>query len=334
MSTSDLFKERALELAKEHASVLAKLASLQNELEQLRGTKAPTLDEHAAPWAEDLNVNQWLSVNVQWVLCACLWLGVFLWARAYIHVARGHCDRLSQVLDQWLPLFLMIFLGYPIFFGFVSHSLPAKTIMDFVTDVVLLVVTARLNVLIPYLAGAFCSVLFLFPVLTALDHKLVAYDYGWYSINVIWTTGASNALTAVAVRRGWISELSRWLGQSLGWPLVMSGGPIVLMLLGQDFSDAYKLNLAQLLRYSTFQVSLYMCIYAGICRNVEIALSETKEDLGRPNNEEELVRPNVVLLFLGLIVQFVNPTWGFPITMLGSVVALASTRDAHKEHLS
>mmetsp|Transcript_76600 Transcript_76600/g.135737 ORF Transcript_76600/g.135737 Transcript_76600/m.135737 type:complete len:173 (+) Transcript_76600:73-591(+) len=133
-------------------------------------------------------------------------------------------------------------------------------------------------------------VLFLMPVYTATLANLVLYDVGEYSIEVAWYSGLSNACTFVWVRRGWITQHQRWLLQSVGWTVVMSGAPIAMKFFDVDV-QSYKLNLVQFIRYSAFQLTIYTFMYYGICSWIEpILFKET----GRGVCCEEAAEPLLV----------------------------------------
>lgn len=234
--------------------------------------------EHAAPWKGDLGVDYYFSfgsfssVSIQWFMCGLIWLVMMVWMFTGCIFKTGCMSK----FNTWMPP-LLIVPGHIIFFGFVSHVPEAEVWLDYFMNFACFFVSVYFNAGVPYLTGAFPAVLFLLPVYIATLAELVIYDIGSYSIGVPWPSGLSNACTFVWVRKGWISQQTRWVMQSLGWTIIMSGYPILSKLLDQDV-NSYKLNLVQFMRYSAFQLSLYTFMYYGICNHVEpIIFKETAQ---------------------------------------------------------
>lgn len=202
----------------------------------------------------------WLPVWVEWLLCVVIWSSVAFWAFSPA--------TLFPETNRFLPPALMWMAGYPLFFGFVS-SIPSVYIcVEYVVNFVCLGAFAYLGALRPFLCGAVCGPVFLFPVMLAAEKGLVKYDTSSYSIGVGWTTGISNGIMFLVEQRGLISTHSRFVIQSLGWTLIMSGIPIAMLIAGIEMTS-YKLTLPQTIRYSAFQLTVYTFIYYGVCANLE-----------------------------------------------------------------
>lgn len=238
--------------------------------------------EHSYPWSPELGVNAWVPVEVQWCCCAAIWTGTIFWVVTYgVGMQDGETKGPIGQVDRWMPP-LLVLPGHVIFFGFVSFSLPSMVWFNYIMNFVCLFACVLCKVSVPYLIGSFTACMFLFPVLTAVNSGLVDYDYGSYSIGVAYPTGLSNAVTFLMVQHGYITKRTRWLLQSIGWTIIMSGIPIATILAGSQIAE-YKMNLLQFIRYSAFQLSIYLFIYYGICHHLEPkALAETE------NGEEQL----------------------------------------------
>merc|ERR1712194_572085 len=129
-------------------------------------------------------------------------------------------------------------------------------------------VCAYFEVLTAYLLSYVASIpVFVLAVHLGQVKGLVKYSLGPYVLSQ-WLTGASNAFFFYAVKKSWIKDLTRWRLQSFGWILVMNG-PIWLEIFMTGRQDTYELNTAQIIRYSTFNLSLYTFVYYGICGTYE-----------------------------------------------------------------
>lgn len=251
--------------------------------------------------------NKWIPASGQWVLFGIICVLVVIWAVLTAQLP----DSVSPSNSTWIgpelglntfamPL-VMLIVALIMFFGLVSYELPINKCFDALTDIMLVAVFAKLRVCIPYLTGCFATIFFLYPVQTATKKKLVEYDYGWYSLNVLWTTGASNAYTALLVNQGAMSIKARWLGQSLGWPVIMSALVIVPMLMGVKM-EAYKLKLDETIRYSAFQVSVYIFIFYGFSAHAEYWMASHGGIEAKPADNFSTAK--VAVLGLALLVQF------------------------------
>jgi len=203
--------------------------------------------------------DQYVPIWFEWLMCAVIWSSIAFWCLMPDAAPR---------VNRYLPPALMWFAGYPLFFGFVSAAPSAYIIAEYLVNFLCLGAFAYLGALRPFLCGAFCGPVFLFPVMTAAEKGLVEYDTSSYSIGVGWTTGISNGIMFLAEEAGYISRHQRFVIQSIGWTAVMSGIPIVMLMMGQSM-PSYKLTLAQTVRYSAFQLSVYTFIYYGVCANLE-----------------------------------------------------------------
>lgn len=260
---------------------------------------------------DPLPVNIWLPTYVQWAIFALIVTAVVCWVPT-VPPKLG-----DLTLRTLAPPFVILVLAFTMFFGLVSHMVAVSTVVDAVTDLLLVATFWRLRVLTPYLSASFASIFFLVPVIDASQQHLVSYDYAWYSLNVIWTLGASNAYTAVLVKRGWLSQRARWLGQSLGWPVIMSGLVIVPLLMGAEL-EAYRLSLPETVRYSAFQVSVYIFVFYGFCGHIEAHMP----DEGLP----EVGNKAVIALGVALLLQFSRGNAGGPVVAVSlfSLVLAAS----------
>lgn len=211
------------------------------------------------PWTPELGVNEYLPPHLQWYCTYAVPVCILVWLVTW---------NSYPVFSAWFPPMLMVVLGYPIFFGFVSNQPSNPCLKAFTTLVICTMVFAYLKALVPFLVGVLCGPVFLIVVVTAVDKKLVEYDYEWYSITVGGDTGMWNAITFLAVKHWGLPDQWRWILLSLGWPCIMSVIPCVLLARGMKF-EAYKLNLQQMIRYSAFQFTLYIFIYYGVCKNLE-----------------------------------------------------------------
>lgn len=245
-------------------------------------------DEHAAPWDETLGVNQYFSVwiftsvQVQWLMCGLIWTVTMVWVSTGCIFKTGCMSK----FNTWMPI-LLIVPGHIVFFGFISDNPEMTVWRDYLMTFVVFFASVYFKAGVPFLTGAFPVVLFLLPIYTGIHTpaKIVEYDIGQYSIGVAWPSGLSNACTFVWVRKGWISQHTRWLMQTIGWTTIMSGVPIGSLFLDYDFPE-YKLNLVQFVRYSAFQLSIYTFMYYGICNHIEpIIFKETGQGV-YPDREE------------------------------------------------
>lgn len=164
--------------------------------------------------------------------------------------------------------------GFPMFFGFVSKAPSVSGVASLSINVLCVAIFVWMDALVPFLIGAFCAVFFMFPVGIVVHKGIVVYDYENYSLGVVWTTGISNAVTFVLLRWGWLTDSQRWILQCLGWPIILSGLALY-EIQSEGENEAYKLNTAQTIRYSAFQVSLYIFVYYGFCKHVEEMLNLT-----------------------------------------------------------
>mmetsp|Transcript_24157 Transcript_24157/g.45828 ORF Transcript_24157/g.45828 Transcript_24157/m.45828 type:complete len:257 (+) Transcript_24157:45-815(+) len=226
--------------------------------------------ERAKPWTPNLGVNVWVSVKIQWYCTYAIAASVLFWLVTW--------DEFP-IFNAWFPPMLMFVLGYPIFFGFVSHSPSSASIKAYLRLIFCTINFAWLRALVPFMIGCLCGPVFMIAVTAALEKGLVEYDYHWYSITVGVDTGIANAIAFLAQKHCGLSERHRWILLSLGQPCFMSVMPIVMMYKGVSI-EAYKLNLHQMIRYSAFQFTVYIFIYYGVCNNLEkIAYAESMESV-------------------------------------------------------
>lgn len=231
------------------------------------GQSVSCFSEDSEPSPCITGVNRWLPVPLQWVCVTIIFAATLSWlVTGYMDISpeQQKLHKLRE-MSQWAPLLLMWLVGYPLLYGFISKSPSFDVWFNYVLHPVLFVVFKHFDAVVPYLTASSCAIFLYFPVLSTKRAGISFFDYDDFSIGTVWSTAISNPITYLLVKNGKITEHSRWVFQSVGWPLLVASW--VFFVFGHE--QAYRINRPQFVRYAFCLVSIYMFMYAGLCRSLE-----------------------------------------------------------------
>lgn len=201
---------------------------------------------------------QMLPLAVQWPL-------TFLIYGVIVAVVTGIGSSKGPLVTLGIPV-LVLLLSYTLAISFAGYPPPKSILILMAAYWSAFIVFYFLDAIVPFVIGSMIGVVHWFYLVVQLMGKASGQDQGEAYVNYTFL-----APLQFSIGNALCYKIEEWTIPGIRYPLATGLGLLINLLVGK-LGGAYHFSVVQYVRYIAGSGGLYVFVYYGIMRNLEVAI--------------------------------------------------------------